>query len=115
MVELVKDKQQLDNEKSTKALEENVQKLDSAKADRERKKREAIERSKARQQSDPDYFKKRTEANRKGKLEVEEKRKQIAEAVECASCGEDLEDSEGAFQSDDPFRSNPGRSKIFVK
>lgn len=117
MVELVKDKQARDNEKATKAVEENVQKIDSAKEERERKKSEALERSKARQQNNPDYFKKRLEDNEKGKLDLEQKKKELAEVGEATTVEEEEQEEEDPFKNDDPFRSYQpnSRSKIFIR
>ena len=120
MVELVKE----DNKKQEicieKAVVDQQAQRAQAKSEREEKKRIALEKSRERQQADPDYFKKRIEEN----LAAADKKKQ-SDAVESASSPSEqasieeisINDNAMGFGSDDLFRSyaTKNRSKIFVK
>jgi hypothetical protein len=118
MVELVADESR-EAEMKTKAADEAVAvKLEAAKQDRERKKQEALERSKQRQ-ADPEYFKKRAEENEA--LAAKEKaRVEAVAALEAQQSVQEQNDEESEGESggaDDPFRTykSKGRSKVFVK
>jgi hypothetical protein len=74
-----------------------------------------------RQQADPDYFKKREEANESGKTAAEEKRAaKAATGSELAEGGGEEEEEEGdpfAEAEADPFRSyvDKKRSKLHIR
>ena len=59
---LLEDEKQAANEKESEDEVKRLEKINNAKAERERKKQEAIERSKARQR-DPSYFDTKVESN----------------------------------------------------
>ena len=118
MVELVKDKEKLEEEKVMAAQESAQAVRDAAKAEREEKKRLALEKSKARQ-ADPNYFANRVASNEAAK----QKQKAVDEAKKIvdldARVDGDEEEGEAALvaEADDPFRSyqSKSRSKIFIK
>ena len=59
---LLEDEKQAANDKESEDEVKRLEKINNAKAERERKKQEAIERSKARQR-DPSYFDTKVESN----------------------------------------------------
>ena len=81
-------------------------KMSAAKAERERKKQEAIERSKARQK-DPNYFQKISESNVKPEPKVLDGLEEIQSSTESEDAGEG---GSGQGASDDPF-SNKTKSR----
>ena len=104
---LLEDEEKAVNDKEALLEAERVQKLNEAKAERERKKQEALERSKQRQQN-PDYFRELAESNK-----LPEKT-DLTHLEEVAPSN----DSEAVFVSDDdPFRSisSKQKSKIYIK
>ena len=108
MVELVKEEEMTVAEREQKIINERNAELEAAKALREQKKREAIERSKARQ-ADPNYFASRAAANEaKIKADKEAKAK-MAELEEYQPVQEE--------EDQDPFKTvtSKGRSKIAIR
>lgn len=117
MIELVKeDNRKQDNCVEKAVIDMQVQR-EKAKAEREEKKRIALEKSRERQLADPEYFKKRAEEN------VAAAMKKEAEVASSASSMADHVDAEtddngmDVIMPNDPFRSyaTKSRSKIFVK
>mmetsp|Transcript_24706 Transcript_24706/g.35476 ORF Transcript_24706/g.35476 Transcript_24706/m.35476 type:complete len:111 (-) Transcript_24706:813-1145(-) len=110
MVELVKEETVLQEEKIAKAINFNCAERKAKKIEREVKKREAIERSLARQNNDKDYFKKKYSINQ----EKKENSPQFLDdgAVEI----EDIS-AQNTSTEEDVFRNytSKHRSKIFVK
>jgi uncharacterized protein YdiU (UPF0061 family) len=118
MTELVAEESR-EAELKTKAADEAVAaKFEAAKQERERKKQEALERSRQRQ-ADPEYFKKRTEENEA----LAAKEKARVEAVAALEAQQSVQEDEGegsdgeSGDANDPFRTykSKGRSKVFVK
>mmetsp|Transcript_2576 Transcript_2576/g.4534 ORF Transcript_2576/g.4534 Transcript_2576/m.4534 type:complete len:174 (-) Transcript_2576:92-613(-) len=125
MVELVaEEKAQTEQKTETLCNEANAVR-DAAKTEREKKKQEALERSKQRQ-ADASYFARRAESNE------EAKSKKAAQEAQALATALEREEAEGGQSSDpfsedqdgvenddddDPFRTVPkkGRQKIFVK
>jgi hypothetical protein len=107
MVELVKDEENVAIEKATASAEKMETEMEKSRRIREEKKREALERSKQRQ-ADPEYFKKRADAN------VKPEPVASAEPVDEGSDDDKDDDEKGPSN---PFESYPskGRSKIFVR
>lgn len=117
MTELVKDKQQTDEERSSRALSSATVQRDAAKEEREKKKLEAIERSKQRQQA-KGYFDQRVEANTTAKNAAEEKLKnQQVTAVESTDDATFDEEEDEAEEEIDPFRSftSKSKNKLFIR
>ena len=108
--ELVKDEDTMYSKKEAELETTQQQLRKNARLLREQKKAEALERSKARQ-NDPEYFKKKNEANQ-AKSTSESTEPQTSLEVEESNEEEDVQ-----AHNDDPFRSFPSkqRSKIFVK
>ena len=102
----------------TAVLEDSAQVArDAAKALREEKKREAMERSKQRQ-SDPAYFERIRELNKKPEVDTETAGARGAALSEGDDTGEAEEvDCNAKEAEDDPFRSyhSKSRSKIHVR
>ena len=133
MTELVSDKVKRDEASCAAAQAGTRAKQDLAKEAREARKLLALERSQQRQQADPNYFKKREEANESGKTAAEEKRAATAAAAVAAAAAaaaaaagdqltndeEEEEHGEGGdpFAEADPFRSyvDKSRSKIYIR
>lgn len=95
---------------------ERLDDLAVRKAERERKKQEAIERSKARQ-ANKDYFQSKKEASEKGEQLL--KKAKEDPSIEVVQVGEE-DDDEDDDDDDDPFRSYKPKKKglgpkIFVK
>jgi hypothetical protein len=113
MTELVKDKQLKDEERSSKSLSDANEKRDTAKEDRERKKLEALERSKQRQQA-KGYFDQRVEANTNAKLAAEQKLKNQIENTFEVTVDEEEEET---VKEIDPFRSftSKSKNKLFIR
>lgn len=110
MVELVKDEAQKDAEKIESTTMAATAARDAAKAERERKKAEALERSRQRQ-ANPDYFAKKGEANVEGAVLREKSREEASVATEVE------EETVDEPVNDDPFRTYTSKSKnkIFVR
>jgi len=105
MEELVKDEARVTEERTSAAVDAAQQERDAAKALRDKKKQEAIERSKARQ-SQKDYFKAKKDAN------VEPVKEEVPDS---GASGEDEEEEEIDGKEIDPFRIGPSKgSKIHV-
>ncbi len=112
IVELVAEEDIKVAEITSKAVETSKSQMEAAKALREQKKLEAIERSKQRQAENPAYFQHRKELNELKKTE------KIEEIVSSDSKENELDDDSGDndAEDDDPFRTtSKHRSKIFVK
>lgn len=114
MVELVAEERQATEIKTKAIVDETAVKLEQAKQERERKKLEALERSKQRQ-ADPEYFKRRTEQNEEAAAAKAKAQAEI-EALPAVPAEEE-EDEQEDDKNDDPFRTykSKGRSKVFVK
>ena len=124
--ELVKVEAKTYEEQNGSAVKAHLDEREFAKLERERKKAEAIERSKARQQ-DPSYFKRIADENSRLKEEADKKKQAQIEAA--ANVGRtvgagDEEEEEDPFataeeeeEEDDPFRTikKKGRSKVHVR
>mmetsp|Transcript_4763 Transcript_4763/g.7230 ORF Transcript_4763/g.7230 Transcript_4763/m.7230 type:complete len:162 (-) Transcript_4763:122-607(-) len=110
MVELVKDEEDKANEKVKVISQERETEMEKSKRIREEKKREALERSRQRQ-SDPNYFKKIAELNKKPE-KAEDNNETTADTQETE---EDEEDND--HTPSNPFDTFPkkGRSKIYVR
>ena len=80
-----------------------VEQLNAAKSERERKKQEAIERSKARQK-DPAYFQQIAETNTKPEMKS-------LEGLEEISVSTEVGDDDNAASSADPFLDVPSKSR----
>lgn len=110
--ELVKDEAKVTEERTEGAVDAAQQERDAAKALREKKKQEAIDRSKARQ-AQKGYFSEKSGANESGQKELDEKSKAaaVSDGAEEGEGEKDLEEPEN-----DPFRSYKpsGRSKIHI-
>ena len=110
--ELVKDEAKVTEERTECAVDAAQQERDAAKALREKKKQEAIDRSKARQ-ARKGYFSEKSCANESGQKELDEKSKAaaVSDGAEEGEGEKDLEEPEN-----DPFRSYKpsGRSKIHI-
>jgi len=131
MTELVSDKGKRDEASCAAAQADTRAKQDLAKEAREARKLLALERSQQRQQADPNYFKKREEANESGKNAAEEKRVAKATAAAAAAAAAGVEGSDqlaneeeeeekgegGPISEADPFRSyvDKSRSKIYIR
>lgn len=115
MVELVAEESRNTEQRTKAVVDDAAAKMELAKQERERKKLEALERSKQRQ-ADPEYFKRRTEQNEQAAA-AREKAKEEAAALETVTAEDSTNEPEGEDAADDPFRSykNKGRSKVFVK
>lgn len=113
MVELVKDEAEKDNARIEAATTAANEVRDAAKAERERKKAEALERSRQRQ-ANPEYFAQKGVANTEG---VAMKAKKLEEAANVPVETTEEEPADESAISDDPFRSYASKSKnkIFVK
>ena len=97
---LLEDEKEAASTKETEEEMTRMEKINNAKAERERKKQEAIERSKARQQ-DPSYFDKKVESNvAPEKINLEGLEELNSESNE--GNGEDGDDSNDS----DPFSLN---------
>jgi hypothetical protein len=129
MIELVKEEEELAKQRVLTKEEEYIRSREQAKAEREKKKQEALLRSQARQQSDPNYF-----ANRKAAASTSSDLKNIDETasvtthdnnqsngnkIEVIDNGEDDDPFKDVKKSneDDIFRAYKpsGRTKVFVK
>jgi hypothetical protein len=109
MVELVKDEEVAAENKARLNTEQLETEMEKSKRIREEKKREALERSKQRQ-NDPNYFAKRIEANSLANQPQPTPQPLVSE--------DDSEESEvpTGVVSSNPFDTfSKGRSKIFVK
>ena len=107
--ELVKQETKKTDERTEIAIDTAQKERDAAKALREKKKQEAIERSKARQ-AQKGYFDEKQEANENGQ-------RKLKESNDASIVSEDTEADERCMEKpdDDPFRSyKRGRSKIHV-
>ena len=113
MVELVKDEEKKDAVKIEAAAVAANEARDAAKAERERKKAEALERSKQRQ-SNPEYFAQKGIANTEGAA-IKAKRLEESASIPVETVDEEPPVEE--VKDDDPFRSYTSKSKnkIFVK
>jgi hypothetical protein len=108
MVELVKEEDIIVAKKNEELEKERMNALEAAKELRERKKQEALERSRQRQ-ADPNYFKKIADLN------VKEVPK-LDSANDISESNEDCLKESSAAVDDDPFRTVPStRSKIYIK
>lgn len=106
--ELVKDEEKKTNDKVVALEDERRAARELAKKQREDKKREALDKSKARQ-SDPEYFKKIAELNVKP---IPTESLEVVEQVDT----EDSSENSNQTATNDPFRIDAKRrSKIFVK
>lgn len=112
MVELVKDEEKKDSIKIEAATVAANVARDAAKVERERKKAEALERSKQRQ-SNPEYFAQKGVSNTEGAA-MKAKRLEEAANIPVETVEEQPEDEPTV---DDPFRSYSSKSKnkVFVK
>lgn len=118
MVELVAE-ENAQVEQKTKAIEDEAAAArELAKQERDRKKQEALERSKQRQ-ANPDYFKARVETNEEAAASLKEKASLAAtlETTELTSESEQNEEEEDGDQDNDPFRTygKRGKNRVFVK
>ena len=118
MTELVAEEAKSAELRSQVVADETASKLEQAKLEREKKKQEALERSRQRQ-ADPDYFKRRAQQNEEASTQAN---KVDDKSVECVAevGGEGLEEKDDVFSDDegnDPFRTykSKSRSKVFVK
>ena len=112
IVDLVAEEEIKVAEITAKAVETSKSQMEVAKALREQKKLEAIERSKQRQAENPAYFQHRKELNEF------DKSKKIEEIVRSDSKENEIDDDNADNEADngDPFRTtSTHRSKIFVK
>lgn len=126
MVELVNDEEKLAAEKA-RVNQENIEtEIERSKRIREEKKREALERSKQRQASDPNYFAKRAEANLNATTKTQPNSSSNSNSNSNGSTIEDLSssnenESENEVEietiTQNPFETFPKktRSKIYVK
>lgn len=118
MVELVAEENKLHENKVESAVNEANTAREAAKAEREKRKLEALERSKQRQ-ANPEYFAQRSSANAEAAARKAEKEKRDAE-LEVVSADEEEEEGGGGsanVHDDDPFRSyvSKSKNKIFVR
>lgn len=107
MVELVAEETKLHEVKVETALNEANILRETAKLDREKKKQEALERSKQRQ-ANPEYFQQRVSANEDA---VSSKAAKAAVVTELAADEEEIEVVTEDRTNDDPFRSYVSKSK----
>jgi hypothetical protein len=110
MVELVKDEEIVAENQARLNTEQLETEMEKSKRIREEKKREALERSKQRQ-NDPNYFAKRVEANSLANQPQPTSQPLVSE-------DDSIEEKEESIEvvSSNPFDSFPKvRSKIFVK
>ncbi len=114
MVELVAEESRVHEVKVETALNEANLVREAAKLDREKKKLEALERSKQRQ-ANPEYFQQRVSANEDAVTSKAAKASLVAELK--GDNEEELEVETDDRTNDDPFRSYVSKSKnrIFVK
>ncbi len=129
MIELVKEEEELAKQRVLTKEEEYIRSREQAKAEREKKKQEALLRSQARQQSDPNYF-----ANRKAVSSTSSDLKNIVDSTSATSDnsqsnGNKIEVIDNGENDEDPFKDNnknndddifraykpSGRTKVFVK
>lgn len=110
--ELVKDEAKVTEERTEVVVDTAQQERDAAKALREKRKQEAIERSKARQ-AQKGYFSGKQEANETGQKDLDSMSKlaAVSDSAEDGGGEKDLHEPEN-----DPFRSYKptGRSKIHI-
>ena len=108
--ELVKDEAKMTEERTETAVDVAQQERDAAKVLREQRKKEAMERSKARQ-AQRGYFDEKQTANETGQKNLDDK----SNGVESEEADADEKDAEKP-DDDDPFRSYKpsGRSKIHI-
>ena len=118
MVELVKDENKETEQKTAEIERIANESREEAKRQRDEKKREALERSKQRQ-TDPEYFNRIAELNKKPEKEVidtTDSSNNVTETEEEAGkTGDENQSNPVAY---DPFRPNASRiqkSKIFVR
>jgi len=97
---LLEDEKQAANTKEAGEEMKRMEKINDAKAERERRKQEAIERSKARQQ-DPSYFNKKVESN----VAPEKTNLEGLEELNSATNEDEGDDGDEGTDSD-PFSSN---------
>jgi hypothetical protein len=122
MVELVAEEAAEAEERTNRALREKMAADEELKRERDRKKAEALERSRQRQ-ANPEYFKQKTALNQKPQQETSadghdpsaDQPSASNEAI--AAAEEDERDEDDAGKNADPFRSysSKTRSKVFVK
>ena len=107
IAELVKDEAKIVDEHTSEVVDKAQAARDEAKALREQRKREALERSQARQ-ADPNYFKQRQENN-------EESEKRKTEQATAANASTNVEEEEEEEEANlDPFRSYKTKSRAKV-
>mmetsp|Transcript_20413 Transcript_20413/g.45437 ORF Transcript_20413/g.45437 Transcript_20413/m.45437 type:complete len:177 (-) Transcript_20413:129-659(-) len=115
MVELVKEENETAEQNTTRVVDEAAAARERAKEERDLKKREALERSQARQ-ADPEYFARRAATNEQAAQETKAKAAAAAAVEELEVQGEGGDDEEEEEEEANPFRTTKkGRSKIFVK
>jgi hypothetical protein len=116
MVELVAE-ERTNTETKTKAVtDETAAKLEAAKQERDRKKQEALERSRQRQ-ADPEYFRRRSEQNEEAAAARAKTASESATAGTAIEPADEEEQQSEESHNDDPFRTykSKGKSKVFVK
>ena len=117
MVELVKDENKETEQKTAEIERIANETRDEAKRVREERKREALERSKQRQ-TDPEYFNRITELNKKPEKEVVDTTDTANNGTEGEETGETVDENQSHSAAYDPFRPHASRnqkSKIFVR
>ena len=122
MVELVKDENKETEQKTVEIERIANEAREEAKRQREEKKREALERSKQRQ-TDPEYFQRIAELNKKPEKEVVDTTETSKNGTEPGDgdndeAGETMDENQSNSITYDPFRPHASRnqkSKIFVR
>ena len=119
MVELVKDENKETEQKTVEIERIANEAREEAKRLREEKKREALERSKQRQ-TDPEYFNRIAELNKKPEKEVVDTTETNKNGTEQGEdeTGETVDENQSNPITYDPFRPHASRnqkSKIFVR
>lgn len=117
MVELVADEHKLAEQKTAVIESKSAAARDEAKSIREEKKREALERSKQRQQ-DPEYFKRISELNRKPDKEVATTTDSTSVEAADGDEGKVADENDSKPSAHDPFRpqhTNNQKNKVFVR
>ena len=119
MVELVAEEAVEAEERTNKALREKMAADEELKQERDRKKAEALERSRQRQ-ANPEYFKQKAALNQKPQVvTIDESSTSAGQPAvdDTGAAEENRADESDIAQDADPFRSytSKTRSKIFVK